>query len=370
MMLISVDEGAITTESLFEIIKDLDTYSDDMSFGKDIDEVHKIIFTDEIGEKACCEAFLSWAARYQPCLFGRLGAKEAKGVTYDICWLTSRDIEAGDLHIGAKIQAARRAWKDRAAEGLASGFLIMFQHKLLARAKPSTRLLDACQRAAELYIIENAPLQRDTIYTEAIPLKRNGEYGVFKGGINVFYPGAHRTLNHDRRVPGGLLISVNSPGHLANSVVMRGIQPTLNDAVQWIYDVAMFSVGNGGAGHKGFPSNSWHNTTDDKEALANRCPLSHRPPYIPENYSGRIYSATYHTDVLLPTDVTVKGELDPDFSKHEIWPWLVIDYISENEIPQDHINYGLFHPHPILAEAKYHNPWPPRIAQNSPLFEY
>jgi hypothetical protein len=71
--------------------------------------------------------------------------------------------------------------------------------------------------------VENAPLQPDTIYTEAIPLRRDGGFGVFKGGINVFYSGAHRTLNHDRRVPGGILISVNSPGHLANSLVSRGM---------------------------------------------------------------------------------------------------------------------------------------------------
>jgi hypothetical protein len=36
----------------------------------------------------------------------------------------------------------------------------------------------------------------------------------------------------------------------------------------------------------------------------------------------------------------------------------------------DHINYGMFHPHPIGAEARYENPWPPRAAQNHPLFEY
>jgi hypothetical protein len=37
------------------------------------------------------------------------------------------------------------------------------------RARPGQRLLDACQRAAELYIAECAPLQRETIYNEAIP---------------------------------------------------------------------------------------------------------------------------------------------------------------------------------------------------------
>ncbi|MNV49115.1 hypothetical protein D3C71_1410580 [compost metagenome] len=146
--------------------------------------------------------------------------------------------------------------------------------------------------------------------------------------------------------------------------------PSLAEAVRWVYDIAMKSVGNGGLGYPGSRSNSWHNTVDDPVAIAARCPVHNRPSYIPENYSGRVYSATYHTDVLLPTEVTINGVQDPIFSEHEVWSWLVIDYISEAEMPVDHVNYGLFNPHPILPEAKYHNPWPPRVARNAPLFEY
>jgi len=146
--------------------------------------------------------------------------------------------------------------------------------------------------------------------------------------------------------------------------------PSLKDAVRWVYETAMRSVGNGGIGHNKAASNSWHNKTDDKEAIENRCPIAHRPSYIPKNYSGRTYSATYHTDVLLPTEVTIKSELDPNLEKAQVWPWLVIDYISEERVASDHINYGLFHPHLTLDEARYHNPWPPRIAHNAPLFSY
>lgn len=369
-MLVASQRCPMNHESLDEIIGSLDLYPPDTSFGPDIDNVHRAMFEPGADEQACHKAFITWAARYQPCLFGRLGAREAKGVSFDVCWITSSDIQAGDLHVTAKIQAARRAWKDRASEGLCSGFLIMFHDRRLARAKPGPRMLDACRRACELYVVENAPLQPDTIYTEAIPLRQEGGFGVFKGGINVFYSGAHRTLNHDRRVPGGILISVNSPGHLANSLVAKGIVPSLPEAVQWIFDVAMLSIGNGGIGQQGRPSSSWHNTASDAGELSARCPITHRPAYVPENYSGRTYSATCHTDVTLPTYVTVKDELDPDLAKHETWPWLVIDYISDRDTPFDHINYGFFHPHPILPEARYHNPWPPRAAHNAPLFKY
>ncbi|WP_321911971.1 hypothetical protein [Burkholderia cepacia] len=358
------------TASLRDLIAELDLYNAGTSFGADIDSAHREMFEEGVSEDDAAGVFVNWAAKYQPCLFGRLGAKESKGVSYDICWLTSRDIEQGDLHLINKIQHARRAWKDRAAQGLASGFLIMFQDRRLAFSKPGQQLLKVCQKIAELYIVEHAPLERDTIYTEAIPLRHGEKYGLFKAGINVFYPGAHRTLNHDRRIPGGLLISVNSPGHLANSLHARGAFPSLKEAVQWIYEIAMHSVGNGGIGHEHTRSASWHNIEHDPAALGARCPLSHRPPHVPENYSGRVYSALYHTDVLLPTDVTVRDEIDPDVSKAEVWPWLVIDYISEAEVSQDHLNYALFHPHPIPEEARYHNPWPPRRAYNSPLFDY
>lgn len=212
------------------------------------------------------------------------------------------------------------------------------------------------QKLSELYIIEHAPLERDTIYTEAIPLENDGKLGIFKAGINVFYPSAHRTLNHDRRVPGGILISVNSPGHLANSFVKRGIAPSLTQAVEQIFQLAMHSIGNGGIGHKTPGSCSWHNIETDKKALENRHPIAHHPSHIPENYSSRVYSAVYHTDVLLPTEVTITANLDPDTSKVEVWPWLVIDYISEEYVRSDHVNYALFHPHPVAEEARYHNP--------------
>jgi hypothetical protein len=365
-----LERVAYESQSLEEILGSLEIYAEGMSLGPDIDAAHRVMFGSGSDEQASRKAFLDWTARYQPCLFGRLGARGSKGVAFDICWIDSADIKAGDWHVTQKIQSARRAWKDRAAEGISSGLLIMFHDARLARAKPGQRLLDACQRAAEMYIVEKAPLQRETIYNEAIPLLRDGCHGLFRAGINIFYSGAHRTLNHDRRVPGGLLISVNSPGHLANSLVMRGVVPSLPAAVQWIYDIAMFSVGNGGIGHEGMSSCSWHNRIADRARQSTRRALSHRPNYIPEDYDGRVYSARYHSDVLLPTEATVRSDLDPDAGKCPVWRWLVIDYISEGQVPRDHLNYGMFHPHPIRAEARYDNPWAPRRAHNHPLFEY
>jgi hypothetical protein len=131
------------------------------------------------------------------------------------------------------------------------------------------------------------------------------------------------------------------------------------EAVQWIYDTAMASVGNGGVGCPYTRSTTWHNI-EPADPAGERPTVSHRPVHIPEGYSGRRYSALYHSDVLIPKKATESAVLDPNPMQGEVWTQLIIDYISEIDVPMDALNYGLFHPHPIAKEARFHNPWPPR----------
>jgi hypothetical protein len=135
-----------------------------------------------------------------------------------------------------------------------------------------------------------------------------------------------------------------------------------------VRDLARRSIGNGGYGEPRGQSASWHNVDPDRPA--GQCPMRHRPRYIPENFDTKTYSALYHTDVLVPTDVTTDDTIDPDRASAETWQWLIIDYISPAKVTPEHVNYALFHGHPIAAEAMYHNPWPPRRAYNEPLAGY
>jgi hypothetical protein len=359
--------GSVPIElPLKAMIDDLETYDPSFSFGSDIDKVHEVLFgsTTDIDHKH--EVLRNWLARHQPCLFGRLAAKGLRGINFDVCWIDESDLNAGDAGITAKIQRARREWKDRAAAGLSHGFLVMFNLKQLAYAKPGEKLVDVCRRISNLYLIEGAPVALDTIYTEAMPLKRPDGWFLFKAGTNVFYTGAHRTLNHDRRVPGGVLISVNSPGHLANSLVLRGLAPTFETAVDTMLDLALRSIGNGGIGHDRASTTSWHNESAPK----NRCPIHRSDNADQRSNAVRHYSAMYHSDVLVPAAVTRDPSLDPLAERAEIWPWLIIDYINTSSYPATHVNYALFRGHPIPEEAKYFNPWPPRLAENHPLRAY
>jgi hypothetical protein len=311
-----------------------------ISFGEDIDEAERILL-NALPIETKKRSLMDWLVRNSPCVFARVGAQQLRGVELALCWLDRGDLDRGEDFVTARIQDARRQWKDRAAEGGSSAFLIMFNDARLARALPDHNLVRLMQRLAACYLIERAPIETDLIYTEAIPLRDAEGWSLFRAGVNFFYATAHETANHDRRVPGGLLISVNSPGHLAHCQVQSGYQPSFEEAVRNSLRLAKASVGNGGIGSGRMGSCSWHNMIE-----AGATQVS----------SDRDYSAVYHTDVLIPTMATIGRQANDG----EIWDGLRFDYISTERLPRDHINYGLFRGHRIVEQAKYDNPWPPR----------
>ncbi|SCG40325.1 hypothetical protein GA0070614_0738 [Micromonospora coxensis] len=361
--------------SLSEMIDDLPSLPPNADFGDDIARAHHTLLSDaDVEEKR--RVFFQWVGRWQPCLFGRLaahaakGPAAAKGLEADICWLTDDDLARGADHVSATIQQARRRWKDRAEQGLASGFLIMFNSRRLAFAAPGKELLRLCLFLSDLYLIEHAPIRPDVIYTEAAPLRIEGRLHLFKVGCNIFYSGAHGTRNHDRRVPGGLMFSMNSPGHYANSLHARGFFDSLPDAIEFVRDTAFRSIGNGGLGASDVPSQSWHNRRREQQ---DGCPVRRLPSYVPPDFDPQSYSALYHTDVLVPTAVTVDGTRvggPYESSGVEVWPNLLLDYITDERFPADHENYGQFQGHPVDDCNRYHNPWQAREAWNDEQFRY
>ncbi len=324
----------------------LDALGEDQrtSFGPDIDEVEQTLLSDApLAEKKT--ALMKWLSRYSPCLYARMGSKQVKGVSLPLCWLDEDDFALGPIHLMNTIQIARRRWKREALDGRASAFLIMFNHRKLARATPDESFITILCSLADLYLVERAPIRPDIIYTESVPLEVDGEPSLFRAGVNFFYPTAHETMNHDRRAPGGVLVSVNSPGHLANSWVKLGLEAEFESATSETLKLALRSVGNGGHGSAATPSCSWHNMEiplggTEKDA----CP------------SRRDYSAIYHTDVLIPTQATLgRGTED-----RAVWDNLKLDYISTRVVHFGHPNYALYRGHPVDAGRLFDNPWPPR----------
>jgi len=345
-----------------ELLAALGSQSEAISLGMDIDNANIELLDPTVDPEVKKRLFRLWARRHQPCLFGRLGAKGAAGVHYDICWIDRAALLRGGAHVSGAIQEARAKWKQRAARGLSHGFLIMFNAPELAFARNGALLLETCRTLCDLFLVEHAPVSIDTIYTESVPFQQDdGRILCLRGGINVFHGAAHRTRNHDRRVPGGILISVNSPGLLAHSLVKRGLAPDLDAALDRVRNLAWASVGNGGLalGKRGASSCTWHNR--DAGRPPDQCPMKHRPSHVPEDFSSDYYSARYHTDVLLPSSVMLDVRQDVPREADEIWPTLDFEYLSTRRYPGDHENHGFVHGETLSPGMKYSHHWAPRV---------
>ena len=231
-----------------DIIRELAAGMPDImpSFGADIDDVHQHVFFATKEEK--CKLLLQWLKANQPCMFGRLGASGKKNINMDICVIDGVDLYQDDHVIAAMLQAARKAWKEKCLSGHSNAILYYFSSRTLATTMSSAMLEKLFLRFAGFIFPEYAPIQSDTIYTESAPLDINGQVFLFKSGINFFHTTAHLTPNHDRRIPGGIVISVNSVGHYANTLVNLGLANTLQDAIHTVQRIAWFSIGNGGIG--------------------------------------------------------------------------------------------------------------------------
>lgn len=343
--------------SLKAVLEDLPQRDPTASFGADIDGAHGVLLDPEASTDQKDAALRTWLHRNQPCLFGRLAAREAlgsassKGLAIDIVLIDAGDMALGDLHVAAKIQTARQAWKDRAARGQSSAFLILFNSVHLALALPSEKLASTCQRLAGLYLQEAGPVARNVVYTESLPLHdHNDGWALFKASTQLFYSGAHLMRNHDRRFPGGVAIVVNGPGHYARSLVCRSIEPDYPKAVEFTHTTAMRSIGNGGIGHPNKLGSSWHHSDGTQPS---------------------VYAATYQVDVLVQSDVVTDSE--PRFQGHrdeDVWASMHLEYISTKATLPEDPDFGWFNGMQIEEPARYINPWLPRWAENTPEFNY
>jgi hypothetical protein len=352
----------LATADLPDLLSALGSPAEAVGQGADIDAANLELLDPDIDPERKAARFRQWARRHQPCLFGRLGARGAAGVHYDICWIDRAMLLRGRAWVSSAIQQARQQWKCRTTRGLSHGFLIMFNAPELAFARPGPELLETCRVLCDLFLVEHAPVATDTIYTESVPFQQaSGEIVCLRGGINVFYGSAHRTRNHDRRIPGGILISVNSPGLLAHSLVRRGLASDLDAALERVRNIAWASIGNGGMSieRRGAASCTWHNREPGRPAEL--CPMKHRPAHVPEDFSAAFYSAQYHTDVLLPSSVMLDAHLDPARGQGEVWPLLDFEYLSAEHHAEDHENHGFVHGQPVSPEHTFRHTWAPRL---------
>jgi hypothetical protein len=348
-------------QNLVVILDNLPQHDPGQSFGQDIDAAHAVLLDPAATAEVKKATLLTWIQKFQPCLFGRLAARQdmgtpaSKGLAIDIALVEERDLEEGEARVASLIRSRRRAWKDRASRGESSAFLILFNSRKLAYALPSEELATACQFLAALYLQEIGIVERDVVYTEAVPLADDeGNWALFKASTQLFYSGAHLMRNHDRRFPGGVAIVVNSPGHYARSLIRRSLESDYAKAVDFVAQTAMRSIGNGGISHPGKLSSSWHHSLATGETAP-----------------AAIYAAAYQVDVLVQADVVT--DPGPRFTGHQpedVWGAMHLEYISTKATPPGDPDFGWFNGLPAEEPARYQNPWLPRRAENSPEFNY
>lgn len=331
-------------------------------YGADIHRAQERMANASKAEKIA--ALMDWAKNNQPCFFGRLGAARKQNVKIDVFVVEEADIARGDGYLLETLREQRTAWKSRALIGESNSILYFFTSDTLRDLRPSELLEAVFVKIADLIFPEFGGVHADTIYTEAIPLEMRDGLFLFKAGINFFHTTAHATPNHDRRIPGGVLVSVNSVGHYANNLVRLGDCATLSEAVKAVRKIAWMSIGNGGAGLNLAQSTSWHNINPQRT-----CQRHPGPKHIPENFDTEEYSAYYQTDVMIPLDLA-RNDVVLGSTHHEVWKWLKIEYFSDEHCQQGDVNFGMFHGYRIDPEAILFNPWIPLRAKNAPDLIY
>ena len=345
--------------NLQQRINKLPQLSSSFSFGKDIDNIHSFIFNETSKDKIE-DLLRKWVSGNQPCVFGKLASKKIKGLDFHLSIVNSPQLYNDDGHLFDFLRNERVRFKERARRGEVSAHLIYFIHPQLAFARPSEELVDIQKYICSLHMPEYYPIKEDVIYTESVPFQDKDGLKIYKAGVNVFYSSAHRTRNHDRRIPGGILISVNALGHFMRLAIEKGFYKDQEQALADIRNMTIQSVGKGGYSHPEGISTTWHSESNlDRFG----CPV--------HTGNSSYYSGFYHTDVLIPGELTKDERLLHEIENSDpmIFNWNVLFYVSLEEFPIDDPYYGEFIGIPVDDASMFFNSFQPRKFENKPLYE-
>jgi hypothetical protein len=217
------------------------------SFSEDIEAVHAILFSSKYDKRRKIRAYRKWleTSPNQPCVFGRVAAKN-KNVF--ICLIEEDEIlgmRNGDDDLRDTIQDYRQAWKRHALDGFMSSFVILLVGKSLVTKEPDVQLKEACRRLMELYM-EIKPIRDDTFHTqrEYVFLRTNDGLRLLKFSTlpNIFCAQGDGRWWHDHRTPGGIMITSNALGHFMYS---RSGNTTLEPATKIVaLENAMRTINN------------------------------------------------------------------------------------------------------------------------------
>jgi hypothetical protein len=278
-------------------------------FSDDIENVHRVILKPGATTDVITDAINEWLKDNQPCLFGRIAAKQG---LLRFCVLNEQLLTSSDAEVKKAIQNSRMFWHAEGYNGDASGFVIVAVSDRLAHAQPDATLASLAQRICELYLLHDVPL--DTSCTDTMYLEKPGHARrTWKWLVGANFFGAQGDMRwwHDHRLPGGIAFSMNSVGHMAKSGAINRAMGALDSSIGEIAEdwddshvdslekaliLAMRTIRVASEGRR--PGTRLFSNTERQPIL--ECPMKLPPDLRGQNHCQ--YFGQYHTDHSLPSD--------------------------------------------------------------------
>ncbi len=280
------------------------------SFSSDLEEAHASL-RGSAWEPGSVERVIGeWLSKAQPCLFGRLAAREGQ-LRY--CVLTEEHLLDSDDAIRERIQDARLEWLRAGFNGEASGFVLLAVSERLIAAKPDDALANLALALCSLHLHEKSPAQVDEVCTDQIFLEKPGHKRRtwrWTVGINFFGAQGDRRWWHDHRIPGGIALSMNSVGNMAKAGAIRVGMKRMDETIETVAEdwsdthvsslnkalvLAMRTINLASKGL--FPGTSLVHVADKPESIF--CPHQVTPEL--RSFNRCEYQGKYHTDYTVPS---------------------------------------------------------------------
>lgn len=276
-------------------------------FSQDIEGTQAVLFNPKYNRRIKIREYRKWLETYQPCVFGKIAAKNK---LVFVCLLEEDEIlrmRRGDLDVRDTIQDHRQVWKRHALDGFASSFLILLVSNALTTLEPGEELKSICRRLMELYMEVEVPDDTILAQREYVFLRRDDDRKPkilqFSTLPNIFSAQGDGRWWQDHRTPGGIMITSNALGHF---MYTRTGKTSLDEAAKgWALENAMRTISNA---HREKKLKHTPATSLAPADPAQLCPFKGNSEFA--KYSTRAYQGYFHTDHLIPSVFFQRG-IDP-----------------------------------------------------------
>ena len=319
-----------------------DTWRSTNGFSSDFDPAQQKLFHATSDEESVVEIEKWLQSKAQPCIFGRIAAKQG---LLSHCVLRESDLSDSDEAIRNKIATARQEWTRDGFVGKKSGFIISLISPKIAYSKPGSTMKQLAQRVASLYLALDSDAKTDEILHDDLFLDIPGDDKKtikWLAGINYFSAQGDKRWWHDHRLPGGMAFSINSVGHMVKSgkrqIAMSQLHETLEiqsddpdnqnvTSLEQALNVAMLTIANASTAKSGKATALLPLPADRNTMPVSDCPYELKMPLKDKNFCN--YTGYYHTDYTIPSEYFREDvERPADIPKH----YLDFTYLFQRSI--------------------------------------